>query len=119
MRPPVGERPEGLDEPAGVRLRAREHCGSTTRRCPSPKVEYQEQMALLQRADAEGEPARFPELFGRQVDGAEQPGCQIESLRALYDLWLYAAEEGYAEIALSTEFREVTTRWSMCRCACA
>ncbi|HEY0178125.1 MAG TPA: poly(R)-hydroxyalkanoic acid synthase subunit PhaE, partial [Dokdonella sp.] len=36
----------------------------------------------------------------------EQPGRQIESLRALYDLWVDAAEEGYAEIVLTEEYRE-------------
>ena len=35
----------------------------------------------------------------------EEPGRQLESLRAVYDLWIDAAEEAYAEIALSAEFR--------------
>jgi polyhydroxyalkanoate synthesis regulator phasin len=35
-----------------------------------------------------------------------EPGRQIESLKALYDLWVDAAEEAYAEIALTDEFRE-------------
>src|SRR4029078_4449988 len=34
-------------------------------------------------------------------------GRQIDSVRALYDLWVDAAEEAYAEIALSEEFRQV------------
>jgi|UPI0004B51146 class III poly(R)-hydroxyalkanoic acid synthase PhaE subunit len=33
------------------------------------------------------------------------PGKQIESTRALFDLWIDAAEEAYAQIALSPEFR--------------
>ena len=36
-----------------------------------------------------------------------EPGRQIDSLKALYDLWVDAAEEAYAEIALTDEFREV------------
>ena len=35
-----------------------------------------------------------------------EPGQQIESLKVLYDLWVDCAEEAYAEIALSEEFRE-------------
>jgi class III poly(R)-hydroxyalkanoic acid synthase PhaE subunit len=69
-------------------------------------VEYQEQMArynaLMQQASRRG----FA-LFEGKLAEREQPGRQIESLRALYDLWVDAAEEGYAEIALSPEFREV------------
>jgi hypothetical protein len=34
-----------------------------------------------------------------------EPGRQLKSFRALYDLWIDAAEEGYAEVALSPEFR--------------
>ena len=69
-------------------------------------VEYQEQMnrynALMLKASQRG----F-ELFEGKLAEREQPGRQIESLRALYDLWVDAAEEGYAEVALSAEFREV------------
>src|SRR3546814_17911491 len=36
-----------------------------------------------------------------------EPGRQVDSLKALYDLWVDASEEAYAEIALSDEFREV------------
>ncbi|HEY4353907.1 MAG TPA: poly(R)-hydroxyalkanoic acid synthase subunit PhaE, partial [Paraburkholderia sp.] len=36
-----------------------------------------------------------------------EPGRQIDSIRALYDLWVDAAEEAYAEIALSDDFRKV------------
>lgn len=35
-----------------------------------------------------------------------EPGFQVDSLKALYDLWVDAVEEAYAEIALSDEFRE-------------
>jgi class III poly(R)-hydroxyalkanoic acid synthase PhaE subunit len=68
-------------------------------------VEYQEHMgrynALMLKASQRG----F-ELFEGKLIEREQPGRQIESLRALYDVWVDAAEEGYAEIALSPEFRE-------------
>lgn len=68
-------------------------------------IEYQEQTArynaLMLKAGQRG----F-ELFEGKLTEREQPGRQIETLRQLYDLWVDAAEEGYAEIALSTEFRE-------------
>ncbi len=68
-------------------------------------IDYQEQMkrynALMLKAAQRG----F-ELFEGKLAEREQPGRQIDSLRALYDLWVDAAEEGYAEIALSIDFRE-------------
>src|SRR5690606_6595489 len=69
-------------------------------------MDYQEQLRryneLMVRAARRG----F-ELFEGKLAEREQPGREIDSLRALYDLWVDAAEEGYAEIALSHEFREV------------
>jgi len=44
-------------------------------------------------------------LFEDRLGGHAEPGRQIESARALFDLWVDAAEEAYAEIALSPEFR--------------
>jgi class III poly(R)-hydroxyalkanoic acid synthase PhaE subunit len=58
--------------------------------------------ALIQRAHADGV-ARMQDRLARQAE-AGQP---IESLKALYDLWVDAAEDAYAEVALSDEFREV------------
>jgi hypothetical protein len=60
---------------------------------------YQE---LIQRANAQG----LERLQARlaQRDAASPP---VESLKALYDLWVDAAEDAYAEIALSDEFRSV------------
>ena len=58
--------------------------------------------ALLQRANAQG----MERLQDKLAEHAE-PGRQIDSLKALYDLWVDAAEEAYAQIALTEEFREV------------
>lgn len=58
--------------------------------------------ALILRANAQG----LERLQNNLADHAE-PGRQVESLKALYDLWIDSAEEAYAEIALSDEFREV------------
>lgn len=57
--------------------------------------------ALIQRANSDG--------MGRLEDklaAHAEPGRQIDSLKGLYDLWVDAAEEAYAEIALSDEFRD-------------
>lgn len=45
--------------------------------------------------------------FQLKLAEREEPGRQIDSVRALYDLWIDAAEEAHAEAALSEEFREV------------
>lgn len=57
-------------------------------------------MALIQRANAQG----LERLQARlaQRDAGSPP---IESLKALYDLWVDAVEEAYAEVALTDEFR--------------
>lgn len=43
--------------------------------------------------------------FEVKLDEHDAPGKQIGSARALFDLWIDAAEEAYAEAALSDEFR--------------
>lgn len=45
---------------------------------------------------------RFEERLGER----SEPGKQLTSGRALFDLWIDAAEDAYAEVALSPEFRE-------------
>ncbi|HEX3895998.1 MAG TPA: class III poly(R)-hydroxyalkanoic acid synthase subunit PhaE [Rudaea sp.] len=47
------------------------------------------------------------EIFEGKLGEHDEPGRQIDSMRALYDVWVDAAEEAYAEIALSDEFRKV------------
>ncbi len=82
--------------------------------------EHQEQAQALGRAWSEylQQSARYQALVARvgreaaeNVQGKlgehEQPGRQIDSLRGLYNLWVDAAEEAWAEIAMSDEYREV------------
>ena len=45
--------------------------------------------------------------FERKLAERSEPGRQLQSARALFDLWIDAAEEAYAEIALSAGFRKV------------
>jgi class III poly(R)-hydroxyalkanoic acid synthase PhaE subunit len=46
-------------------------------------------------------------VFQDKLAEREEPGRQLTSARALFDLWIDAAEEAYAQVALSPEFREV------------
>ncbi|MGA9335880.1 MAG: class III poly(R)-hydroxyalkanoic acid synthase subunit PhaE [Rudaea sp.] len=46
------------------------------------------------------------EILETKLAERAEPGRQIESMRALYDLWVDAAEEAYAQIASSEEFRK-------------
>lgn len=63
--------------------------------------------------------ARFREVMLKATGGAldrfeaklaerEQSGRQIETVRALYDLWIDAAEEAFAEVALSPDYRQAS-----------
>lgn len=47
------------------------------------------------------------DVFEDKLTAHEEPGRQLTSARALFDLWIDSAEQAYAEIALSVEFREV------------
>jgi len=69
-------------------------------------IDYQQHMARYNALMIKASQRGF-ELFEGKLLEREQPGRQIDSMRALYDLWVDAAEEGYAQIALSSEFREV------------
>lgn len=64
--------------------------------------QQQRYQALIMRANAQG-------LERLQVKLAErtEPGREVNSMKALYDLWVDAAEEAYAQIAQSDEFSEV------------
>jgi class III poly(R)-hydroxyalkanoic acid synthase PhaE subunit len=53
-------------------------------------------MRALERAHA---------LFSAKLVARSAPGKALDSARALFDLWIDAAEEAYAEVALSPEFR--------------
>ncbi len=46
-------------------------------------------------------------LFEDKLAEREEPGRQLTSARALFDLWIDAAEDAYAAAALSESFREV------------
>lgn len=82
--------------------------------------EHQERQQKLAQAwlDCQTQLGRYQALIARvnrigierleaRLTQRAEPGRQVDSLRALYDLWVDAAEEAYAEVALSPEFGEV------------
>lgn len=46
-------------------------------------------------------------LFEQRLAEHEQPGNQLTSARAMFDLWIEAAEEAYGKVALSEPFQQV------------
>lgn len=66
-------------------------------------VEYQQALGAYNRLMLEAG-RRGNELFERKLAERSEPGRTIDSLKALYDLWVDAMEDAYAEIALSEEF---------------
>ncbi len=69
-------------------------------------IAYQEQMARYNRLMLKVSENSFAR-FQLKLAEREEPGRQIDSIRGVYDLWIDAAEEAYAEIALSEEYREI------------
>ncbi|HJR12213.1 MAG TPA: class III poly(R)-hydroxyalkanoic acid synthase subunit PhaE [Rhodanobacteraceae bacterium] len=103
MQPAMRETRVLLDLPAfGYAREHQEHY----QRMGKAWLDYQRETnrynALIARASR-----RAFEVFEDKLAERGEPGRQIDSARALYDLWVDAAEDAYAEIALSDEFREV------------
>lgn len=69
-------------------------------------AEYQDAMNRYNTLILKSSQRSFEILEDKLIERSE-PGRQIDSARAFYDLWVDAAEEAYAEIALSEEFRKV------------
>jgi hypothetical protein len=87
---------------------AREH-QERLQQLAQAQLDYQERNhdynALLARAGQDAF-ARFE----RKLAEHSEPGRQIESARALFDLWIDAAEEAWAAVALTTEYRSTYGR---------
>lgn len=69
------------------------------------QLEVQEQSQAYQTLLAEAAQDAFVR-FERKLEERSAPGRQLDSVRALFDLWIDAAEEAYAEVALSPRFRD-------------
>jgi len=68
--------------------------------------EYQQQSEIFNALMLKCAQRAF-EVFEDKLIAHEEPGRQITSARALFDLWIDSAEHAYAVIALSAEFRKV------------
>lgn len=68
--------------------------------------EYQQQSEVFNALMLKCAQRAF-EVFEDKLIAHEEPGRQITSARALFDLWIDSAEQAYAVIALSAEFRKV------------
>lgn len=69
------------------------------------QLDLQQQSQAYQTLLAEAAQDAFVR-FERKLAERSEPGRQLESVRALFDLWIDAAEEAYADIALSPRFRD-------------
>lgn len=68
-------------------------------------VAVQEQSQAYQTLMAEAAQDAFVR-FERKLEERSAPGRQVDSVRGLFDLWIDAAEEAYADVALSPRFRD-------------
>ncbi|MGH8146316.1 MAG: class III poly(R)-hydroxyalkanoic acid synthase subunit PhaE [Rhodanobacteraceae bacterium] len=103
LQPAMREARALLDLPAfGYAREHQEHY----QRMAKAMLDYQHQLnrynALIARASR-----RAFEVFEDKLAERDEPGRQVETVRGLYDLWVDAAEQAYADVALSDEFREV------------
>jgi len=69
-------------------------------------AEYQEALKAHNALMLQSSQRSFA-IFEDKLAERGEPGRQIDSMRGLYDLWVDAAEQAYAETALSDEFRKV------------
>ncbi|MBX9403455.1 class III poly(R)-hydroxyalkanoic acid synthase subunit PhaE [Lysobacter sp. BMK333-48F3] len=67
-------------------------------------LDYQQRSQAYNALMAEAAQDAFARFENKLAERSE-PGRQIGTARALFDLWIDAAEEAYAEIALSPRFR--------------
>ena len=69
------------------------------------QLDYQEKSNAYNALMGEATQLAFRRFEDKLAERSE-PGRQLMSARALFDLWIDAAEDAYAEIALSPRFRE-------------
>jgi len=69
------------------------------------QLRWQDSMGAYNALMAKSSQAAYAR-FESKLAEREEPGRQIGSARALFDLWIDAAEEAYAETALSLEYRQ-------------
>jgi len=103
LKPAMTEARALLDLPAfGYAREHQEHYQQMAKSWLDYQHETNRYNALIARASR-----RAFEVFEDKLAERGEPGRQVDSVRGLYDLWVDAAEDAYAEVALSPEFREV------------
>lgn len=103
LKPAMTEARALLDLPAfGYAREHQEHYQQMAKAWLDYQHETNRYNALIARASR-----RAFEVFEDKLAERGEPGRQVDSVRGLYDLWVDAAEDAYAEVALSPEFREV------------
>jgi polyhydroxyalkanoate synthesis regulator phasin len=103
LEPAMTEARTLLDRPAfGFAREHQEHYQRMAKAWLDYQHETNRYNALIARASQ-----RAFEVFEDKLAERAEPGRQIDSVRGVYDVWVDAAEEAYAEVALSPEFREV------------
>ena len=96
-----GQWSHALDMPAfGL---AREH-QERWQRIAQAQVDYQQAMSAYNAQLMECGERAFAKFEDKLAERSE-PGRQIDSARALFDLWIDAAEEAWGEVAMTPEFR--------------
>lgn len=81
---------------------AREH-QERLQKLAQAQVEFQQRSAAYGAVLVQVGKRAF-ELFEDKLTACQAPGRQLTSMRALFDLWIDAAEDAYAEAAASPEF---------------
>lgn len=84
---------------------AREH-QERLQKLAKAQLDYQQRNQDYNALMAEAGQDAF-DVFESKLAERSEPGRQLGSARALFDLWIDSAEEAYAKIALSPRFREV------------
>jgi class III poly(R)-hydroxyalkanoic acid synthase PhaE subunit len=103
LQPAMQEARALLDMPAfGYAREHQEHYQRMAKAWLDYQHETNRYNALIARASR-----RAFEVFEDKLAERGEPGRQVDSVRGLYDLWVDAAEDAYAEVALSDDFREV------------
>ncbi|QDH69869.1 class III poly(R)-hydroxyalkanoic acid synthase subunit PhaE [Marilutibacter alkalisoli] len=83
---------------------AREH-QERWQRIAQLHIDYQQRSQACQTLMSEASQRAFAH-FERRLEEHAEPGRQLTSARALFDLWIDAAEDAYAEVAMSPRYRE-------------
>lgn len=70
------------------------------------QLDYQETVAAHNAMLSKSAQAAYRN-FEKKLAEHESPGLEITSARALFDLWIDAAEDAFADMALSSDYRDI------------